>query len=139
MIVNEPLHSLVIAHVIGLYLIIMAIIMIARADYYRGMLGKLQGDSGIIPVSASFGLVLGLIMVVIHNTWIWDTEILITIVSWIILIKSILWLSFPEKMVAIAKVIYSGKLYYVMATIAVLIGLALLTHGFHIAKVVALS
>jgi hypothetical protein len=136
MTVNDPLHSLVMAHVIGLYLIIIAIVMIARADHYRSMINKLQGDSGVIMVSASFGLVLGLIMLVIHNTWLWESEVLITIIAWLVTIKSILWLSFPEKMVAVSKVIYSGKSYYVMATIAIVIGIALLTHGYYLATVV---
>lgn len=41
-------------------------------------------------------LLLGLATVVLHNVWVWDWQIAITIIGWSTLIKGILKIGFPE-------------------------------------------
>ncbi|MGQ3889056.1 hypothetical protein ACQUW5_08495 [Legionella sp. CNM-1927-20] len=127
----SPLHSYIIEQVLGLYMLIMAIIMIARADYYRKLVRDLPADRNFVFVSAMFTLIFGLIMVVVHNIWHWRFELLATIIAWIIVIKAILWLAIPEYMVAASKRLYKDNMYYVMAVIAAIIGVILLIHSFH--------
>lgn len=128
MLLHNSIHSLVIAQVLGMYFVIMALVMIARADHYRALIAKLQPDSGIVPLAASVGLVFGLLLVVVHNLWLWESEVVITVIAWLILIKSVLWLAIPERMVTFSRVIYSGNAYFIVAVITGLIGIALLTH-----------
>jgi len=41
-------------------------------------------------------LLLGLATVVLHNVWVWDWKVAITILGWSTLIKGILKIGFPE-------------------------------------------
>lgn len=132
----DSIHSLIIAQVLGMYLIIMAIVMISRADHYRIFLNTLKSDNGLISVAASCALVIGLLMIVVHNLWYWRPEVLVTIISWLIALGSVLWLSIPEKMLAISKIACRGNWYYVMAGLAIFVGILLLTHGYYIFKVI---
>lgn len=130
--VHESLHTIVLAQIIGLYLLIIAIIMIARAGYYRELLTHLKVGSSSVTVGATLGLILGISLVIVHNIWIWESDVLITLIAWFLLIKSILWLSFPECMMNCTQKMYSGWGYYLVAAIAGIIGITLVAHGFHL-------
>ncbi|MDI9818528.1 MULTISPECIES: hypothetical protein [unclassified Legionella] len=125
-------HSYVIAQVLGFYLLIMAIIMLARVPFYRRFLMGLTADYGSIIVGASFGLVIGLIMVVVHNIWSMEPRVVVTILGWVILIKSILWLAIPDTMAVFSKKVYGGAGYYVVVAILAILGIILLTKGFYL-------
>lgn len=126
------LHSILLEQIFGFYLLIMAIIMIARAGYYRRLINNLQGDNPLVMIMASLYLLLGIAMVVVHNLWFWRFELIITIIAWLIVIKSILWLSIPEKMARMSRDLYNSPFYYVSAVIGAIIGIVLLAHGFYL-------
>ncbi|WP_419418771.1 hypothetical protein ACNVED_09430 [Legionella sp. D16C41] len=129
--ITSPLQSYIIEQVLGLYLLIMAIVMIARADYYRKIVREVSIDKDLIFVSAMFSLIFGLIMIVVHNIWAWRFELIATIVAWLVVIKAVLWLAIPEHMTALSKKVYKDNMYYVMAVIAGIIGIILLIHAYH--------
>jgi uncharacterized membrane protein len=129
---NDSLHSLFLAQVMGLYLVIVAIVMLTRAAYYRNLLTHVKTDSPTIVLAATLGLILGLCLVVVHNIWIWESEVLVTLVAWFLLIKSVLWLAFPEKMVNFTHKMYSGPGFYFAAIVAGVIGILLISHGFYL-------
>lgn len=129
---NDSLHSLFLAQSMGVYLVIISIIMLSRAKYYRELLTHVKEGNPTLILAATLGLILGIVLVLVHNIWIWESEVLITLVSWFLLIKSVLWLSLPESMVRISHKVYSGSGYYVVASIAGVIGVLLISHGFYL-------
>lgn len=126
---NVSLHTGFLSQIIGLYFLITAVIMLYRAKYYRKIMGKLE-SAGTIIVAASFGLVIGLILVITHNIWRFNFQGLVTLIGWLILLKSIFWLAFPEHMSKKCKKCCTGWPYYVSIVVTGLIGLALAIHGF---------
>ncbi|KTD19025.1 hypothetical protein [Legionella jordanis] len=124
-------HSYFLAQIVGMYFLIMAIIMLARVNFYRRIITGLTGNYGTIVVAASFALIVGLIMVLTHNFWLWTPHVMVTIVGWLILIKAILWLSIPDTMAAISKQVFNGVGYYVAVAIMAIIAIILLTSGFY--------
>ncbi|KTD06876.1 hypothetical protein [Legionella jamestowniensis] len=125
-------HSYLFAQVLGFYFLIMAIVLLARVNFYRRFFATLTADYGTILVSASFGLAVGLLIVVTHNFWILEPHVLIvTIVGWLILIKSILWLSIPDTMAAFSKRVYLGAGYYIVVAILAILGIVLISKGFY--------
>ena len=128
------LHTIIFSQLFGLFLVIMAVIMLSRVTYYRAMITRLTPPSGTVVFSAIYGLMLGLFLVIVHNLWPWQHPdvILVTVLSWLILIKSILWLALPEYMIRTTQKIYSGAGYYVMVAIAAVLGIFLMIQGFHL-------
>lgn len=124
-------HSFILAQILGLYMVIMSIIMLSRASLYRGLIAQVQlGSSGLI-IASSFSLFIGIGLVTIHNLWVWEPRLMVTLVAWFILVKSVLWLSFPECMLRCTKRLYAGPGYYVVSIIVAIIGIFLLTKGFY--------
>lgn len=128
---TELLHSYLLAQFFGLYLLISAIILLARHKFYRNMVNKIGADSGAITVGASYSVMLGIFLVMVHNVWVWNPQVLVTILCWAMLIRGILWLSFPETMVKIARHVFGGNGYYVGIIVAAVIGVILTSKGFH--------
>lgn len=125
------LHSIIISQFLGLYLIILTIIMVSRANFYRTFFMKMRADSGALIVAAACALFFGLFVICVHNFWNWSPALIVTVVAWLIVIKSILWLSFPEKMVSCTHDFFSGYGYYLTFGIIGLIGVLLLFRGFY--------
>jgi hypothetical protein len=57
---------------------------------------QLAKDKTFIIFSGYLALILGLITVILHNLWVADWRVAITILGWISLLKGILRLTFPE-------------------------------------------
>ena len=125
-------HTVLIEQIFGLYLLIMALIFLSRVSFYREVVRNMKATSGAVFLSSSFGLLLGLFLVVIHNFWMWEPRIVVTILCWVVLIRSILWLAFPEKMVERTKIIAAGPGYYVVLILLAILGVFLMTRGFYV-------
>lgn len=130
--VSMTLLTLLLAKVFGLYLIIMAIVMLSKRNFVQSAIQKLNADDPIVLATSSSGLLLGLFLVALHNHWVYGLEAAITVLAWFILIKSILWLSMPRRMLQLAKSVYFGGSYYVIAAIVGIIGIILMVVGFSV-------
>lgn len=84
--------------VLGLYLIIISIVMLINMQQFASYISSLISDAPLIFVTGFFTLILGLLMVVSHNVWQWNWRVIITIISWIVLLKGISILFFPQFM-----------------------------------------
>jgi hypothetical protein len=86
----------------------------------------------LVFMSALFALILGLVMVMIHNLWTDIAAILVSLFGWIVLIKGILLLAAPEGLLRFAAASASsparirlwGVAALVLAAIFLIIGLA---------------
>ena len=129
---GELFHSYVLSQVFGLYLLLMAVVLLSRATYYRILVQGMPAQSPGLLTSASYGLMLGLLLVVIHNNWVWEPRVFVTLIAWFILIKSLLWLAFPEKMLVYTKKAVASPFYYVIIAVMFIMGIIMLTKGFYL-------
>ena len=122
-------YSFVLSQIFGLYLLITAILMLSRAAFYRQVIAKLKPTDGSIVLGASIGLLFGLALVDTHNIWDQYPRLLVTVVCWLILLKSVLWLSFTDGMLRLTKKLCQSRMYYVMTTVMLLLGIAMTSRG----------
>lgn len=111
-------------------MVIMPVIMLHRRELYRTIIRGIDKPNLALTTSSVFGLILGLILVDVHNIWVWKPQVVVTIVSWLILLKSILWLSMPEKMIGYCKKMSKSSWFYVQLVVTALLGIFLLAKGF---------
>ena len=65
-----------------------------------GLLGRIikYTDNKSITISTGYiTFLLGLVTVVLHNLWVWDWRVAITILGWVTLLKGIEKIGFPER------------------------------------------
>ena len=54
-------------------------------------------DKAFVISTGYITLLMGLVTVILHNIWIWDWPVIITILGWSTLIKGIMKVGFPEQ------------------------------------------
>ena len=123
-------YSIIIARILGVYLLIMFTGLLLRRDVMQANLGRMLKDRACLSMGGIFTLILGLILVVTHNHWAWDRWVVITIVSWWILIKGVLLFWAPECVDKMAKVFKNHRYYLIALAIGLLLGAYLLCLGF---------
>lgn len=129
---HSYLYSYVLSQVFGIYLFIMAIVFACRVDYYRNMINNIKPDSFGLLISGSSGLLFGIFLVTIHTVRGHFAIDLLTVIFWLILLKSILVLAFPEHVIETSKKLYSGIGYYVAVVIWALLGIVLMANGYYL-------
>ena len=122
--------SIFLAKVIGLFGTISVLAVLVR---YKASL-KLEQEAVQnhlwIYTSGFFILILGVLLVVSHPVWVWDWRLIITILSWTVLLKGVMRIFFPDAVKRlIEKKTKSGRFWLAEMT-TFLIGLYLIYKGF---------
>jgi hypothetical protein len=88
---------------------------------------EMTDDKAFVISTGYITLLMGLITVILHNIWVWDWRLVITILGWSTVIKGIGKIGFPEKIRKQAQ--RFKKKQFVSAFILLLLGAWLLWMG----------
>jgi len=125
--------SLFLAQLFGVYFVIQGLFVFLRRDKIESYVRSFfeSKNEALLLVTGIITIIMGLILVLLHNVWEGTYEVLITVIAWIVLIKGALYLFFPDGMQKIGKNILKNKsLITVAAVAALIIGLYLVNIGF---------
>ncbi|MGD9108106.1 MAG: hypothetical protein PVI75_02940 [Gammaproteobacteria bacterium] len=123
--------SIFLARVFGLYLVIMCLAVLFRTQYIQTAYDELVANKAHMLFGAVLSLIIGILIVVAHSVFVWDWRLLITLIGYLVLIKGIVLLFFPEHMIKLKSSIMSNRpVYYIIIIIFLLIGLFLAYKGF---------
>lgn len=96
---------------------------------------NIEKNEILILLTASMFLILGLITVWTHNDW-YSLSLIVTLIGWLITIKSSLWLLFPRQLAKISKrfanLILKSWFRFVYGAVTLLIGLLILGKEFFV-------
>jgi threonine/homoserine/homoserine lactone efflux protein len=122
--------SIFLAKVIGLVSVISTVAILLR---YKQSLALEQAAAripGMTYLSGFVFLLLGVLLVVSHSVWVWDWPIVITIIGWLVLLKGMGRIFFPD---AVGRMIERKQKNqkFILGEVAVfLVGLYLLYYSF---------
>jgi len=123
--------SLALAKIIGLYCVLVGLAMLLKPARCKKMVQDCAQFPAILDVAGVFTLILGLIMIVIHNVWVMAWPVLVTIVAWLVVIKGVVVLFMPEAVVDLGRKMSSANCCHVVAAIVTLvIGIIFCLFGF---------
>lgn len=127
---NNMETSIFFAKFIGFYLVIVLVSLLINYSRYKDILIKIATPN----VTVLFGmlsLLFGLVVVLLHNIWVWDWRVLITLVGWFSILRGVTRLFFPDWVIKMIVKFAENKIYLVvMSVVFILIGLFLLFHGY---------
>ncbi len=123
------LHSFMIAKILGLWMVILSITMLAKREYFRVLVRAFDEEKVAHFVFASMLTFLGIALVSFHSYWVLNQLLIVTIACWLILLKGILWLAFPEWLTRASQKIVNSPWYWVGAIITLIYGVVLLSYG----------
>jgi len=98
--------------------------------YFRKVVDDLVKSSGLVYVSALMALILGCLMVAVHNVWVWNWTVLITLLGWGAILKGVLALILPEPVMALSHRFTKMKILNYVGGLVFILGLVLGYFGF---------
>lgn len=122
--------SLFLAKAFGLYLVIVGIPFIFNHRRMQETMVDVVASRGTMLVMAIFTLILGIILVLVHNMWVADWRVIVTLLCWITLLQGIVRFYFPEQMQKWARKFQDKSAFMILGIISVIIGVILLYFGF---------
>lgn len=118
--------SILIAKILSTIYLSYGVGLLVSRKYYSKMIDKFLDNSPALYLTGVFLVVLGWIMIYTHNTLRGDWTDIITVMSWIVLIKGILLLIFPTYLNGF-KTVFGSKFMLVLVFV---IGIIFANFGF---------
>ena len=109
--------SVYLARLLGPVLAIAGIGILIGPNAYLAMAGRMMNDAPLIYLATIMGLIGGIALVHAHNIWVADWRVIITILAWITVIESAVWLLFPSEMRHVWAPLLSETLLLVVAVL----------------------
>ncbi|HRO51126.1 MAG TPA: hypothetical protein PLW75_13370 [Hyphomicrobium sp.] len=125
--------SVYLARLLGPVLAIAGIGILISPNAYLAMAGGMMNDAPLMYLATIMGLIGGLALLQAHNIWVADWRVVITILAWLTVIESAVWLLFPSAMRRLWAPLLSEPLLLVSAAI-VLVAAAILCFFGYIAN-----
>jgi len=127
-----PPRTMFLAKLIGLFLIVFAVFLMARRESAVATFVALAGDAAARWLSCLVGVAAGLALVLTHNIWSGGAvPVSVTLIGWVTLIKSVIGLLLPpEALGVVVGLVRSPLLLTLDTTLLLGFGVYLAAAGF---------
>jgi len=122
--------SIVLAKFFALYFVVVGVAMIINRAGFMNDLKLMLKDRPVLFFSALFTLIFGALLVSVHNIWVSDWRLFITLLSWYIFIKGAVRVLFPLVDEKWAGLVENKTFYNVSGAIVIVLGIYLGYLGF---------
>jgi hypothetical protein len=125
--------SIFLAKALAIYFIVVSLSLLINGAKMRDILEDCLNDKTLLFILGILALIVGILMVLVHNIWVADWRVVITLLAWASLLKGIARVVFIQRNQLVMKVFvenHSG--YLILSIVTLLIGLFLAYHGFMI-------
>lgn len=125
------MDSLFLAQLFGMYMIVEGLVLVFRQAFVRREISALMHNEGLRLFAGFLILLMGLVLVLTHNVWEWSYEGVITLILWVIVLKSCMYLFLSQKSLSRMTRWFDTKGWYqTTGVIVLLLGLYLSSVGF---------
>lgn len=95
-------NSILLARLIGPFISIIAAGLFLNLKLYRQIIDDFSKNAALVYIAGLISFIIGLTLVLLHNIWVLDWRVIMTIFGWITLIKGIWLIVLPGTLVKIA-------------------------------------
>lgn len=117
------------AAVFGVSTVVVTLALLIKEKHIKRIFSKIENEENLF----MWGLVtfvIGVAMVLAHNVWVQNWQIIVTIIGWLALVKGLALLFLPEKVKIWAKKIENEKWLPIALVVLVFVGLIITYFGF---------
>lgn len=122
--------TIFLARAIGLFGAISTLAIIVRYKTYLAMEESAVKNPAMLYLSGFFILLVGILLVISHQVWTQDWRVIITIIGWLILIKGLLRIFFPERIKRLIEKKQTDRRFLLSEIAVFLLSLYLIYQGF---------
>jgi hypothetical protein len=129
--------SIFLARLLGPLLLLPGLGLLTNQRAFRTMAGEVIGSVTLVYLFGLMDFAAGLAIVLVHNVWVPNWRVIITLLGWLLLIRGAARVLIPETLMGYAKTMLRRQNVYLVSGIVLsLLGLVLCYFGY-IAKTVA--
>lgn len=118
------------AKFLGLYIFLMSLPLLISPHVIRGRYESFLNDEAVMKLAGIVTVLLGSFLVILHNLWVYDWRLLVTLVSWVVLIEGITIVYFPGQSRSVFRRMAQKVPMIISGSIGLAIGLVLIFMGF---------
>ncbi len=123
--------SFFLGRALGIYLLIVSLSMLFNRGVFFTTFQQWSEQPATITLTAFISIILGILMVLVHNVWTADWRIVITLLAWLTLIKGIIRLNFPHAVPQTMEYFHQHQVgYYILSVFCLLLAIFLLAFSF---------
>jgi len=122
--------TIFLAKIFAIYFIVMSLAMLFRKDYFKGAICAISKDSGLSLFSAIVTMIAGSLLVLFHNVWVFAWPVVITVLCWLVLVKGVVKILYPEVEKCDMKMCADDTVYLASGFIGLGLGIYLAVMGF---------
>ena len=83
------MSTVLLAVILGWFLVMLGTLILFQRENFAAAMTEAVEHRGIFVILAVFTFIIGLILVSIHNIWVMDLQVVITIIAWLILLNGL--------------------------------------------------
>lgn len=122
-------QSYVFANFLGLYLLILGLVLVTRYEYYTMLFRSVKLTPFNMLMTGFLTIFFGLFLIEHHNVWVFKPRLLLTLLSWWILLKGLVIVLFPEAMVELYYRFMTPKRVLIGSFICIVLGILMVFDG----------
>ena len=122
--------SVLIAKIISVIYLSAALGGFFSSNYYRKLSEDLYKNAALTYMMGFTAIILGILIVNYHNTWVKNWTVLITIIGWLALIKGIIIVVFPKFIQRLSEPFFSDRWLTIFPYVTLFLGLLFGYFGF---------
>lgn len=88
--------SLVLAKIFGIYFLAIGLAFIVNPDRFKKMYQQIAKDENFLLMAGMLALLIGAVVVTLHNRWVLEWPVIITVLGWWSLIKGLALFIYPD-------------------------------------------
>lgn len=121
-----------VAALLGPCLIAVALAILVNGRAFRALLAEVAQDRGIVFLAGLIAIAIGASLVKLHNVWVLDWPLLVTLFGWAALTGGFVRVIWPEVAAGMARRFAGSETAInVVAVFGLFVGAALVNFGFH--------
>lgn len=114
-------YSIFLAKIMGPALIAVTLHFLIYFKKYQKLVDDLMKSEALMFIMSGFGLLIGLFLVTTHNVWVNGWQVLITLVGWATLIKTLFFMLWPMAALKLAGYFKDQSAFIAISLVVMLI------------------
>jgi hypothetical protein len=123
--------SIFLARLLGPLLLLPGVGLFVNRRAFRTMATEVIGSVTLVYLFGLIDFAAGLAIVLVHNVWVADWRVLITLIGWLMLVRGLIRILLTEQAMSYAKNKFRGDtIYHVSGIVLTVLGLVLCYFGY---------
>jgi len=117
--------SIQLARIFSIYFILIGISMFINRSFFRAAVKELASNNVAMLIIATTTLMLGVLLVNLHNIWVHDWRVMVTLLCWMVLLGGVVRSLFPTFVQGMAGRIFykNGRFLGIVSTMSLALGI----------------